>query len=186
VYVVEGERNERQYLMVLSSDKLEGVIISDVAFEGYLLPILIKEGKITELSPRWGSIRKALVGDCTISTFKRWLLRKIEEVSESVNLAETYCLESSDITLYLEKGRMEYQEYRDIFFCDEEHMSPSLFRFGKDKEEKATREFPTARGSKWLANALLKAQMMAYSTGGPGDATPDDDDLSFEEIFSRG
>ena len=177
MYFIEGERNAHQFLLVLNSSREEGVLISEVRYSDKLLPILIKDGKITELSPMWGSIRKALVGGERIVEFKEWLVIQMLEHSDHGEALIDY---NSTSTVVIEKGKLRFAEFQEIFFTDEKHRSTSMFKFG-DQED--LRDFPTARGSKWLAAALLSSGYQTYCEDREGEGKSND--LSFEQIFSN-
>jgi hypothetical protein len=180
VYFIEGIRNNKQYLFVLNKERTDGVLISEVPFMGKLLPILFRGSKITELSPEWGPIRKALLGDDRFIDFKDWLYSEARNDSAH-SLDATLDVKEEGLTLVIEKGTLLLKDFKEIFFTDETHMSTSLYRRG---DIETIREFPTARGSKWLARALLQGGFQAFGEESEDKSNSQDPDyMSFEEIF---
>ena len=176
MYFIVGERNDYQYLLVLTKNKKEGVFISEVRYQGKLLPILIKDGKITELSPMWGHVKKVLVeGECIID-FQRWLKSELQEHPGYDKALTNYNLAP---TVVVERGTLEYEKFQEIFFTDEKHRSSFVFKFGNLED---FRDFPTARGSKWLAKTLLSLGYQTYRL--ESKVEEGHSSLSFKEIFS--
>jgi hypothetical protein len=179
MFFIEGTLNDKQYLLILTSDRKEGVIISEEPFLGKLLPILIKEGKITEMSPMWGAIRKALVGGKRIRDFKEWLLNKIQGDPDEYEDATLNLLED---TVVFEKKKLDIKNFKNIFFSDEEHMSTSIFYHG---DEESTRQFRTARGTRWLAKHLLIEGYGVYLEEETLVDIFEPEEMSLDDIFSK-
>jgi hypothetical protein len=153
-------------LLVVTDVNGNGVIIPKTKFLGpKFVPILVNKNNISEFSPAWTGLRKALFADSKISDFKKWLTDSLvgtrEIDSEDVDaVAELKCppanigniqyneLESLTIR---EGATFDPAVFSEYFFTDQKHTSSAQYRGEKHTAEKL---FPTARGSAWLFQVL--------------------------------